>query len=160
MKVIYFLRHAHSLQTLRQEDVERPLDVRGKLDASRMANYVKEHLISPEVFYVSHAKRAQQTARYFKDAWGVKDESYILTSSLYDFEGEKVKDFIYNLPEEWSRVLLVGHNFGITEAINYFGDKAVDALPTSGLVSIKFEYKSWQALRRGEIEHLILPETI
>lgn len=160
MKVIYFLRHAHSLDTLRVEDVKRPLDVRGKLDASEMANYAKQHLLAPDVFYVSHATRAQQTARYFKEVWEIRDEAYILTSSLYDFEGDKIKDFIYNLPEEWERVLLVGHNNGITEAVNYFGDKAIEALPTTGLVSIEFEYKSWQALRRGHVKHIALPKTI
>lgn len=160
MKVIYFLRHAHALDSLRLKDVERPLDVRGKLDASRVANYVSQHLPVPDAFYVSHAIRAQQTAKYFKDAWEVDDEAFILTSSLYDFEGEKVKDFIYNLPDEWESVLLVGHNHGITEAVNYFGDKTLEPLPTTGLVSIEFEYKSWQALRRGHVKHIILPENL
>lgn len=160
MKELYFLRHAHATATLRVEDVERPLEVRGKVDASRVAFYAKEHLQAPEACYVSHAVRAQQTAAYFKEVWNIKDNSYFLTSELYDFQGEKVKRFIYNLPAEWNRVLLIGHNFGITEAVNYFGDKSVDSLPTAGFVYISFDCDDWQALRKGSTKNIILPKAI
>lgn len=160
MKTIYFLRHAHAREVLRQEDVERPIDVKGKMEASSVAFFAKEHLTAPEACFVSHAKRAQQTAQYFKEAWNIKDDCYILTSDLYDFGGEKIKNFIYNLSEEWSRVLLVGHNFAITDLVNYFGDKSLDALPTSGLVSVVFDCDSWQALRRGETKEIIFPNSI
>lgn len=160
MKTIYFLRHAHASDVRRQEDVERPIDVKGKLEASNVAFYAKQHLPTPDACYVSHAQRAQQTARYFKEAWHIKEDSYILTSDLYEFDGEKVKEFIYNLPDEWSTVLLVGHNFAITEVTNYFGDKYVEALPTSGMVSIDFDCNNWQALRRGKITQIIFPNAI
>lgn len=160
MKELYFLRHAHAAATLRVEDEERSLDVRGKMDASKVAFYVKEHLPAPEACYVSHAVRAQQTAAYFKEVWSINENCYLLTSELYDFQGDKVKRFVYNLPEEWDRVLLVGHNFGITEGVNYFGDKFVDSLPTTGFVRISFESKDWLSLRRGSIKNIILPELI
>jgi len=160
MKEIYFLRHANAPDTLRVEDVNRPIGVKGKIEASRVAAYAKDHLQAPDVCYVSHAKRAQQTAGYFKEAWGINKDNFLLTSELYDFNGDKVRSFIYNLPEEWSRVLLVGHNFGITEVVNYFGDKSVNALPTSGLVHITFEADNWHGLRKGTTKDIILPEAI
>lgn len=160
MKTIYFLRHAHSPEVLRQEDVERPIDVKGKMEASRVAFYAEQHVAAPEACFVSYAQRAQQTARYFKEAWEIKDDCYILSSELYDFGGEKIKDFIYNLSDEWSRVLLVGHNFAITELVNYFGDKSLEALPTSGFVSIVFDCNSWQAIKRGETKEIIFPNGI
>lgn len=160
MKELYFLRHAHAKDTLRVEDVQRPLNVKGKVEASRVAFYAKEHLHVPDACYVSHAKRAQQTAKYFKEAWEIKENNYFLTSELYDFQGDKVKRFINNLPAEWSRVLLVGHNFGITEAVNYFGDKSVNSLPTAGLVYISFDCEDWQALRKGSTKNIILPDAI
>jgi len=160
MKEIYFLRHAHAPDTLRVEDVERPIDVKGKMEASRVAAYVKNILQAPDVCYVSHAKRAQQTAAYFKEIWDINKNCFLLTSELYDFNGDKVKNFIYNLSEEWNRVLLVGHNFGITEVVNYFGDKSVNALPTSGLVHITFEADTWHGLRKGTTNDIILPDAI
>lgn len=160
MKEIYFLRHAHALDTLRVKDVERPIDVKGKMDASRVAAYAKNRLQAPDVCYVSHAKRAQQTAEYFKEAWNINKDCFLLTSELYDFKGDKVKRFIYNLPEEWSRVLLVGHNFGITEVVNYFSDKSINALPTCGLVHVTFEADTWHGLRQGTTKDIVLPDAI
>lgn len=160
MKTIYFLRHAHAPEVLRQEDVERPIDVKGKMEASSVAFYAKQHLSMPEACFVSHAKRAQQTARYFKEAWEIKDDSYILSSVLYDFDGEKIKDFIFNLSEEWDCVLLVGHNPAISNLVNYFGDKSVAMLPTSGMVSIVFDCNNWHALKKGETTQIILPNGI
>lgn len=160
MKELYFLRHAHAAASLRVDDVERPIDVKGKMDVSRVASYAKQHLQPPEACYVSHAKRAQQTAAYFKDIWRIKKDCYLLTSELYDFNGDKVKRFIYNLPDEWNRVLLVGHNFGITEAVNYFGDKSINALPTSGLVYIEFDSDTWQGLRKGTTKNIIVPDAL
>lgn len=160
MKQIYFLRHADASSLQRMEGVERPISVQGKLEASRMAFYVKDQLPAPEVCFMSHALRAQQTAKYFKEAWEIKDDNYLLTSKLYDFGGQEVLHFIYNLSEEWNSVLLIGHNFAMTEVVNHFGDKPVDILPTAGLVAIDFESDTWQGLRKGKITKIILPEAI
>lgn len=160
MKEIYFLRHADASFMLRVEDEQRPLSVKGKVEASQVAFYAKNHLQPPDACYVSHAKRAQQTAEYFKDMWDMKENNYFLTSELYDFKGDKVKQFIYNLPAEWNRVLLVGHNLGISEVANYFGDKLVYALPTAGLVHIAFDKDDWQTLTKGSVKNVILPEEL
>ncbi len=160
MKEIYFLRHANAPEEIFMDDIERPIGVTGKIEASRVAFYAKEHLKAPEVCFVSHAKRTQQTARYFKEAWDIKNDRYILSTDLYDFDGEKVKDFIYNLSEAWSRVLLVGHNFAITELVNYFGDKSVNSLPTSSLVSIVFECEYWHSLKKGKTTNIILADAL
>lgn len=56
-------------------------------------------------------------------------------------------------------LLIVGHNFGISDLASYFADERIE-LRTAGYVRIGFEVDSWKETSRGNgiIEELYRPE--
>ena len=61
-RTIYFLRHAKSSWETNVEDLQRPLNSRGKKDALLMSNFAEKQLKRPDFVGVSTAMRTRQTA--------------------------------------------------------------------------------------------------
>lgn len=158
MKKIYFLRHAHSESNAYIEDIDRPISVFGKIQAAQVAKDAFDNVEKPEFCFVSSAQRAQETAKYFQDIWQIKNDHFIITSDLYDFQGRVFRNFIYNLSEEWQTVMLVGHNFAISNVVKYFADSHVDPLAPCTMVCIEFDCKEWYSLRKGTVTNIFLSE--
>jgi phosphohistidine phosphatase len=157
MKTLYMVRHAKSSWKYDLPDHQRPLKKRGRNDAELVSEKAKDEHKAPERIISSDANRAETTAMYFKKAFGISDEDFILNHDLYDFSGHSVMEIIKSLDDSLKRVMIVGHNHAFTSIVNMLGDEYIDNLPTSGFVVIKFPVDSWSEITTGETKTLLFP---
>ena len=128
-KRLYLTRHAKSdWAQIGIDDVDRPLNERGKKDAPAMARnmknlgYVIDHIIS------SHAKRAFETATcflsHFPEAVLVKEHQ------LYHADIDEIIHTCLELEAEVDNVMMVCHNPGITYFANVICGANLNNVPT------------------------------
>ena len=166
MKTLYLLRHAKSSwDNPALSDGDRPLNARGERDAPRMGAAIGTRL-SPLVFYVSPAERAQQTFRKLCTTWpGLEALHGITTHALYTFDYRQVLDWVSACGVEDDTLALVGHNPAFTELVCYLvNPDALDNLPTAGWVEIGVPIDRWQdiqsARHEGELRYRLFPKML
>ena len=68
---------------------------------------------------------------------------------LYHAEAETIAEVVSRLPDDAHRVMLFGHNPGISLAVEHFTGDGPGELPTCGLVRIDFVADSCKETGRG-----------
>ena len=66
-----------------------------------------------------------------------------ICDELYTFSFTEVMEFIRTIDNNYSNVVLVGHNPAYTEISNYFSENKILNLPTARWFSLKFESDNW-----------------
>jgi len=160
MKTIYFIRHAKSSWDSPISDVDRPLNERGYNDAHHIGEELHKKKIKVDAAYCSVANRAKSTANIIAFKLGIEEEDIIESGDLYDFDGNKVINFVKKIPNEQENVLIFGHNPAFTNIVNQYGSVEFDNLPTCGVVVIKFDIKNWEEISKGETDFYILPKLL
>ena len=67
----------------------------------------------------------------------------VICNELYTFNMMEVFDFIRQIDNKFSNVLLIGHNPAFTEISNYFSENKILNLPTARWFSLKFDTDLW-----------------
>ncbi|WP_179344782.1 SixA phosphatase family protein [Winogradskyella ursingii] len=160
MKSIILVRHAKSSWKHDVIDRERPLKSRGKNDAKLVAKQFLKHNIDVDKVFSSPAKRADLTCKIFSNHLKFDKYQVQTAEELYDFGGENVISFIKSLKNELNTVMIFGHNHAFTSISNIFGSEFISNLPTSGLVKMNFDISSWEDLKKGETEFIIIPKEL
>ena len=136
MKVITFLRHSKSSWENNIDDINRPLSEIG-------IEKIKDHFISSEIIFTSSANRALYTSVLLSRTLSINLNKIKICDELYTFDHNKVFDFIETIDNNYSEVVLVGHNPAFTEISNYFSENKILNLPTARWFSLKFESDNW-----------------
>lgn len=145
MKTVYIVRHAKSSwDNPLQPDVERPLLEKGKKRTKKIIDFLQSEHVRVDHMISSHAVRALETAKILAHALNFPKEDIRIDSRIYSTDGEGLFTEFYDLPQNASSVMIVGHNPALTEFVNYFLDPPIDNLPTSGVVSVSFETERWE----------------
>ncbi len=158
MKELVLVRHAKSSWEHPLPDMDRPLSQRGITDIALVAHHFQQKNEVPNVVYSSPANRALTTSKLFLKTCGISSERIQIESQLYDFGGNKVLQFIKQLPNSINSVMLFGHNEAFTALTNSLGNSYLDNLPTSGLVNISFSTKHWEDIITGSTNFIITPK--
>ncbi len=146
MLELFLLRHAKSSwDDPEVSDFDRPLNKRGKEDAPKMGEHLASVGVRPDLIVASPAKRAKKTAKAVARALGYDEERIVWKESIYEASPQTLLYLICALPQEAKRVMLVGHNPGLTMLANLLGDVTIDNIPTAGVVGIAFDAKTWDA---------------
>lgn len=144
MKKLFIIRHAKSDQSFFGNDFDRPLNERGKSDASLMAKRLMEKKISIDAFISSPAKRAKKTAEYFNDAFGKAKDEVVLISALYHASAEVFYEVISALPDTLNSIAIFSHNPGITHFVNRMHTKTqIGNMPTCGVFAVESLIARW-----------------
>ena len=143
MKVITFLRHSKSSWENNLDDINRPLSQTGIEKIKKIANSSKDHFISSEIIFTSSANRALYTSVLLSRILSINLNKIKICDELYTFNYNKVFDFIENIDNNYTEVVLVGHNPAFTEISNYFSENKILNLPTARWFSLKFESDNW-----------------
>lgn len=151
MKKIYLVRHAKSSWDHSElKDHDRPLNKRGKRDAPFMASILKKAKIFPELIYTSTAERALSTAEIFIEELNIPKDDLIKTSSIYEAGIKEIERIIHQSSDEYSSIMLFGHNPVFTIYANHLGDKYIDNMPTCSIVGIECKVDKWEEIERGK----------
>jgi phosphohistidine phosphatase len=162
MKTVLLMRHAKSSwKDPNLADHDRPLNKRGKRDATRMGNLLIEEDLTPDAIYCSTAKRAKSTVDGLLKVCDF-DGEVTYTGSLYHGGSEDFFEILSNLPDEIQSVMLVGHN----PDMEYFLDLICDVqeqMPTGAIAVITFSVENWDEItdeEAGELVHLWKPREL
>ena len=151
MKRLLLCRHAKSSwKDLTLEDIDRPLNKRGKKDAPEMGKRLKDQGIQPDMIVTSPARRARKTARQIAKVTGVGKKNVIMLEKVYAASPRELVEIINEFDDASSVVLMVGHNPEMTILANELGDLDIDNVPTCGIVTLDFNVKSWKEIGKNK----------
>ncbi|ALI98538.1 SixA phosphatase family protein [Rufibacter tibetensis] len=145
MKTLYLLRHAKSSWEYEElSDHDRPLTKRGRSDAPLIGQELVEREVKLDMIISSSAVRAISTATLIAKELKFDPERIGVQEELYLIATDDLKVFIQSLPDEYDRVMLVGHNPALTELANQLStEKSIANIPTAGIVAISFDCNYW-----------------
>ncbi|WP_317170418.1 SixA phosphatase family protein [Galbibacter sp. BG1] len=154
------MRHGKSSWDYDVQDKDRPLQERGINDAILVSRHVKDQFKTPDAIFASPANRALHTCMIFVRECNIELSKVKITDEVYDFDGDSVIRFMKKLDESYKNVMIFGHNHAFTSISNIFGNKSIDNLPTSGLVSLTFDVDKWEDITSGSTERIIFPKQL
>lgn len=161
MKRVLLMRHAKSSwENYSLTDHERGLNERGRKDAPRIAEKIKEKGILPEAIYSSDAKRTQETFAGINDVLQIKNTFFI--HNLYMASANEILNTIRNADNTYKTIIILAHNPGITNAFSYLADVSIDNVPTCGVGCLNFEVNSFDEIapKTGELEYFVYPKML
>ena len=149
MRRLFLIRHAKSdWGDPGLDDIQRPLNDRGKSDALLMGEKLKEKFVVPDVVISSPAKRAIKTAQRISETVGFQGNVSIV-DGLYEFEVPAYYRVVENLPDSARTVFLFGHNTVISEFAKELLGEFIGVIPTCAVVVVDLEIDSWQEITAG-----------
>jgi len=162
MKTLLVLRHAKSSwNDPALDDHERPLNKRGRRDAPRMGELVREYGLIPDVIISSNAARARLTAEAVAEAARYAGE-ILLDPRLYLACPADILSLLTAVRENAGTVMIIGHNPGLEELVEQLTGERQD-LPTAALAQIGLPIDQWRDLKRstrGTLVGLWRPEEL
>ena len=162
MKTLLLLRHGKSSwKDSELDDHDRPLHKRGKRDAPRMGQLLRDEQLLPDLMISSSAKRCRRTAELVAQAAAYRGETRI-TSDVYEANAERLLSFLATLSNPLQRVMLVGHNPGLEELLEALTGN-YRPLSTAALAWLEIPIDTWLEINRdshSELKHLWQPREL
>ena len=146
MKTLLILRHAKSSwDDASLDDHERPLNARGRRDAPRVGDLLRDEGLMPDLVITSDALRAHTTARLVAVAAGYGGD-IVVDPMLYLANADDLIATLRMVPEgNAATVLIVGHNPGLEDLIERLAGERHD-LPTAALAQLVMPIAAWSAI--------------
>ncbi len=145
MKTVYIIRHAKSSwATPGQVDFDRPLNERGKENATMMAERLKDKHIKIDAFVSSPAKRAKKTCKAFCKVYNKNEAEIIIKEELYHAPMHTYYKVISSADNSFNQLAVFGHNPGISDFVNTLvANVAVGDMPTCAVFAVTAETDDW-----------------
>lgn len=144
MKTLLIIRHAKSSwENAIVNDMDRPLNERGRRDAPAMAQRLLRSGVRIDLFVSSPAKRARTTAELFIQEFGKERKDILFIPELYHAPVQGFRDSIMTLDDRFDSIALFSHNPGITAFVNSLTSVRVDNMPTCGVFAVKSGAANW-----------------
>ena len=160
MKTLILVRHGKSSWDYDVSDKDRPLQQRGINDAHLVGARFKSDTVDLDAAFSSPACRALHTAMIVLREFDFPLDDFRVTEMLYDFSGSSVANFVRSLDNDLNKVIIFGHNYAFTNIANQWGNKAIENVPTAGLVQIRFDTDRWDTVQSGTTEHILIPKKL
>lgn len=141
MKSLIVLRHGKAENPGGVADFDRSLAGRGTRDAVRVGEVLVERDLMPDLIVTSTANRAASTAQLMAEGCNYSGE-IVPAADLYLPTQTDILSTIRDIPEQHSRVVIVGHNPGFGVFSMKFGND-VDQFPTCAWAHISFDVEYW-----------------
>jgi len=147
MKHLIIVRHAKAnRQNPGLDDHDIPLSDPGKQAATEMAQRLSKKIDTPELILTSTANRALTTATLMAQELGVHEEDLITVNDMYTVDTTRMLEVIQHIDDDINRVVMVGHNPGMTKLVNWLADTSIEDMPTCGIVILGYEMDSWSMI--------------
>jgi phosphohistidine phosphatase len=165
------LRHAKSSWDNPQlDDFARPLAPRGIGAMDLVGKFMAEVGISPELVLCSPAQRTRQTLELLAPCLPEKPATKF-PRKLYHASAGELLQTVRNAGDDYSHIMLIGHNEGIKHLILKLSGSSSDAqhmkairkkFPTAALVSLVFAAAHWRDIgpHTGKIQIYQTPKKL
>jgi phosphohistidine phosphatase len=149
MKILTLIRHAKSSwKDPSLPDWDRPLNNRGRRDAPMMGERLAGREAYADLMISSSAVRAVMTTEAIAEEIEYPADEIVVDERLYGADEFEILQVIQGLDDAWERVMLVGHNPGLTDLVNALSPTGIDNLPTCGIVELTYDTESWALIGR------------
>ncbi len=138
---LHLIRHAKTNQVSpTSKDYDRELLERGWRQCQELDELFSKMSFSNAEVVCSDSKRTRQTLEGIKNNF--KQENIEFTDELYLCS---VKDYLKIIWTQKGKhdLVLIGHNFGISDLANYFLDTYLE-MGTSEYICLEFPFESWE----------------
>jgi phosphohistidine phosphatase len=143
MKTLLILRHAKSSwKDVAVGDHDRPLNKRGKRDAPRVGQLLRDLEVPPQLIISSTAKRARKTASLVAKECGYHG-IIELHGTLYLAPPGAYLETLRRVDDAVEHVLVVGHNPGLEQLLALLTGQHAH-LPTAALVQLELDVAQWR----------------
>lgn len=160
MKRLILMRHAKSDWSAEGEDIDRPLNNRGRKSAAALGGWLRDQDILPDETLCSSAMRTRETLQLLDLPGKARFET-----ALYLAEPIVMMDVLHSA--EGDTVLMLAHNPGIAmlaESLLAEPPEAPEfhAYPTGSTLVAQFQTHSWNKVRErmGSMEHFTFPRAL
>lgn len=163
MKTLLMLRHAKSSwDSSAESDFERPLNARGEADTPRIAKALQELGVTIDEIVSSPARRALSTAERVADEIGFGAAKVTQEPRLYEAGRKQILSIVDARDDAHSCVLLVGHNPGFHDVVEFLSGEWIGKYPTAALSVLELEEDNWSANYAGcaKLKQIIAPKTL
>lgn len=129
-------------------DFDRGLNSRGKRDVPQMANRLLLRDFSPQQVLCSSSRRTRKTWKLLAEhcKWDSFDVEF--ADELYLASVQSIVQKIASCADKVSKLMLIGHNPGLTDFLNLYSEAQLDNLPTSGMCALTYPIQSWEELNQ------------
>jgi len=143
-KIILILRHAKSgLKNGDVPDHDRPLNKHGKKQGPEMGILLKELRLIPDYIISSTAKRAVDTSKAVAESCEYSGKISYGSLLYHQATAEKYIKVLSVVPDNYTKVLIVGHNPTLENLIENLTNRVV-LMKTCSLARMDVEIKSWK----------------
>jgi len=147
--MLYVIRHAKSSWSeFGARDFDRELNERGRKDAPEMADRLKQKSVVPDLIISSSAVRAKLTALAFAKVVGFNADAILWKDELYEADIDTIYGVVGKIGEQYSTVLMFGHNPTWTYFVNGLAEVRIDNIPTCGVAGISLN-GAWKDVKMG-----------
>jgi phosphohistidine phosphatase len=155
MRELLVLRHAKSRWDQPSiDDHDRGLAPRGLAAARKMGALIADEGWLPDSILCSTALRVQETLALASESWPTQAMPKTDHASLYLAAPGHILETVRRQPDEYRRLMIVGHNPGLQTFVMRLaghGDKKLRAaiqnkFPTAGLALIALDVDSWSKI--------------
>lgn len=162
LRELMLLRHAKSdWSDETHADIDRPISHKGKKQAKKIAQWLADKRLMPDLILVSPAKRAQQTYRRICQECSIETQ---MIDDLYLAELDTLKSILANV-HETHRVMVIGHNPGLEQLLRFLinnpDDDSTQLFPTASLAHFILP-EQWNNLEPGDgkLQQFVRPKDI
>ncbi len=155
MKTVILVRHAKSSwDKVGMDDIDRPLNERGREDAPAMAKRLKNKKIDIDIFISSPAKRAHKTCKFFAKEFALDKKDIVVMDKLYGASVTAFLESISRLDDKHKSAIMFSHNPGITEFANTLTTVHIDNMPTCSMFAVQADVTHWAEFSKSEKKFL------
>ncbi|GEM_PF-227524 len=142
---LYIMRHAKSDWSTDVSDFDRPINERGIKNAKRIAIWMQENNMLPELILCSTAVRAKQTVEQFDNIITDETKEQInFDRQLYLADAETILDKIKLFQHGVKSLMIIAHNPGLDYLVNQLSrnslpyDKKGKLMTTASLAIFRY----------------------
>ncbi len=153
MKELVVARHGHAEPfESKARDFDRALTRRGRADAVAIGMRLAKHPWQPQLVVASTALRTKETAQCLVQGLNCPGAPILLEARLYLAEAAIWREVIVGLPPDSDKVLLVGHNPGVSQFAQWLvGEPDVPGFSPATLIRFTLAIERWQELAPGRL---------
>lgn len=150
-RILTLIRHAEagSAHGSRIRDCDRPLTERGRKDARQLGARLTGIDFAADRIWCSDAERAVVSAKILSNAMKLPAEFLELRPSLYLAHTSALGEMIAEAHPEIRSLVVVGHNPGLSELVDWLCDKNGFGLSTCGIARLELAIRDWRQLEEG-----------
>ena len=170
MRKLLLMRHAKAVRDPGFPDHARSLNQRGRDDAVRVARYLQDNELAPDLAIASDSQRTRETLELAASQFSPAPQT-LLDAVLYLAEPSSLLKTIRAVPSSVRKLLMVAHNPGVADlAIALTGkrdyadaetERLLFSFPTGAVAIIDFDCE-WSGIVEpgGRLARLVIAKSL